>query len=330
VDVAAGEAERAGRRRLSGVSDDAPRWEALGPAWPNREHSRFLDTSGMRWHVQDFATSREPVALLLHGTGAATHSWRDVAPQLAALGFRVVAPDLPGHGFTSRPPADGRLSLAGMSADVAALLRALDVEPAIVVGHSAGAAIALRMALDTLDGRLDMPALPRAIVGVNAALVPPPYAYAAYVAPWINAIARSGPAARVAAAAASSGVIDAVLSSTGSHLPDHQVELYQAMFRSSDRCSAVLTMMSNWDLPSLVRELPRVPVPLTLVGGDADQWVSCADTERLAAGMPDVTAVRVPGGGHLVHEERPAQVVALVADAARRAGVLAARSGAAT
>lgn len=305
----------------------------LGPGWPNREASRFVETPGLRWHVQVLGGAHgpaAPVALLLHGTGAATHSWRDVAPLLAALGFRVVAPDLPGHGFTTRPPADGRLSLAGMSADVGALVRALDVVPSLVVGHSAGAAVALRMALDTLDGRLDMGVLPRAIVGINAALVPPPYVYAWYVAPWVNAIARSGPIARVAAAAASSGVIGSVLSSTGSRLSDHQVALYQAMFRSSERCNAVLTMMSNWDLPSLVRELPRVPVPLTLVGGAADQWVDCGDTERLAASMPHVSSVRIPGAGHLVHEEQPAQVVALIADAARGVGLLPAAAGSAT
>lgn len=308
-------------RRLFGVLDDSPRWEALGPTWPNHEASRFVTTPGLRWHVQVLGPVQGPVALLLHGTGAASHSWRDVAPSLARLGFRVVVPDLPGHGFTSRPPADGRLSLAGMAADVAALCEALDVQPALVVGHSAGAAIALRMALDVLDARLALP-LPRAIVGVNAALVPPPFAYAWYVAPFVNVVARSGPLARIASAAAGSSLTRTVLSSTGSRLPDHQVELYQALFTSSERCNAVLTMMSNWDLPSLVEELPRITVPLTLVGGEGDQWVPCADTEALAACMPDVTSVRIAGGGHLVHEEQPARTVELIADAARRAGML--------
>ncbi len=134
----AGDADRA-------VSADAgsPRldWARDGRDWPNRDASRFVDAGGLRWHVQVLgpADADAPTLLLLHGTGAATHSWRALAPRLAH-GFRVVAPDLPGHGFTSMPPADG-LSLPGMAAAVGALLAALDASPALVVGHSAGAAV---------------------------------------------------------------------------------------------------------------------------------------------------------------------------------------------
>ena len=84
--------------------------------------------------------------LLLHGTGAATHSWRDLAP-LLARDFTIVAPDLPGHGFTQAPESD-RLSLPAMARAVAALLKQLALAPELIVGHSAGVAIALRMVLD--------------------------------------------------------------------------------------------------------------------------------------------------------------------------------------
>ena len=104
-----------------------------------------------------------PALLLLHGTGAATHSWRGLLPLLAQH-FSVVAPDLPGHGFTQSPPPH-RLSLPGMAADLGALLRKLDVKPEIVVGHSAGAAILARMCL---DGRI----APRLLVSLNGAFMP--------------------------------------------------------------------------------------------------------------------------------------------------------------
>lgn len=80
-------------------------WDHDGRDWPNREHSRFVEAAGLRWHVQQMG--RGPVLLLLHGTGASTHSWRALMPLLAAE-FTVVAPDLPGHGFTSAPPAAPR------------------------------------------------------------------------------------------------------------------------------------------------------------------------------------------------------------------------------
>src|SRR5262249_42884942 len=137
------------------------RWESDGRDWPNREASRFVHAAGMTWHVQEMG--RGPVLLLLHGTGASTHSWRSLAPMLAAR-FRVVAVGLPGHGFTQSPPREF-LSLYGMGLAVHALLRKLVTAPAVVVGHSAGAAVAVRMAI---DGHI----APAVIVGLNAALLP--------------------------------------------------------------------------------------------------------------------------------------------------------------
>ncbi|MDU3043759.1 MAG: alpha/beta hydrolase, partial [Bradyrhizobium sp.] len=60
---------------------DKPNWSVDGKDWPNRAASRFVDAAGLRWHVQMMGEG--PVALLAHGTGAATHSWRDLAPLLA-------------------------------------------------------------------------------------------------------------------------------------------------------------------------------------------------------------------------------------------------------
>ncbi len=66
-------------------------WNADGSDWPNREASRFVEAADLRWHVQ--VMGEGPVALLLHGTGSSSHSWRDVMPRLAKS-FTVVAPDL--------------------------------------------------------------------------------------------------------------------------------------------------------------------------------------------------------------------------------------------
>ena len=121
-------------------------WEHDGLNWPNHAASRFVSAAGFQWHVQIMGEG--PALLLLHGSGASTHSWRDLAPKLAAH-FTVIALDLPGQGFTQAPPASG-FSLSAMAQSIAALLHELRVAPALVVGHSAGAAIAVRMAIDGL------------------------------------------------------------------------------------------------------------------------------------------------------------------------------------
>ena len=70
-------AENASRReRRSTLS-----WDQDGHDWPNRDASRFVEAAGLTWHVQ--IAGQGPVLLLLHGTGASTHSWRDLLPGLA-------------------------------------------------------------------------------------------------------------------------------------------------------------------------------------------------------------------------------------------------------
>ena len=71
-------------------------WDRDGRHWPHREASRFVTSGGIRWHVQVMGCEpgTAPVLLLLHGTGASTHSWRGVMPALADR-YTLVAPDLP-------------------------------------------------------------------------------------------------------------------------------------------------------------------------------------------------------------------------------------------
>ena len=151
------------------------RWETDGHDWPHRMASRFVTAAGLTWHVQEMGDG--PLIVLLHGTGAATHSWRGLMPELAQ-DHRVIAMDLPGHGFTRGRPAGG-LTLPGMAKAVAGLLNALDAVPALIIGHSAGAAIVLHMVRDGLAAEQ--------VVGLNPALMPFPGVFA----PLLQTLARA-------------------------------------------------------------------------------------------------------------------------------------------
>jgi magnesium chelatase accessory protein len=254
-----------------------------------------------------------PVLLLVHGTGAATHSWRGLAPLLARR-FTVVAPDLPGHGFTEAPSSD-RLSLPGMAAALDGLLRALDVSPALAVGHSAGVAVLARMCL---DGQI----APERLVSLNGALLPFDGLPGQIFSPVAKLLARSSLFPRFFAwRAAEPTVLARLLRETGSALEPEGVELYGRLARSPGHVAAALGMMANWDLHPLVRDLPRLRPPVILVVGGNDRTVRPHEARRIRALLPNATVVRLPGLGHLAHEERPEQIEAIIVEAAQAAGV---------
>ncbi len=285
---------------------DAPGWDREGRDWPNREHSLFVTAGGLRWHVQRMGDG--PALLLLHGTAAATHSWRALAPILARR-FTVVAPDLPGHGFTSAPPPRA-LTLPGMAAAVAALVEALGVNPVLAAGHSAGAAVLLRMAL---DGRIR----PSAVIGLNAALMPIGREHSAFFTGAARTLAALPFVPRAFAWLASDrGVAERLLRDTGSRVEPRGVELYARLFRKPAHLRAALGMMAGWDLRPLLRDLPRLGPKLVLVVGAGDRTVPPADAERVRAVLPATRVVTLPGVGHLAHEERPEQVARILEELA--------------
>jgi magnesium chelatase accessory protein len=285
---------------------DHPVWERDGRDWPNREASRFLLAGGPRWHVQRMGQG--PVVLLVHGTGGATHSWRAILPMLARH-CTVIAPDLPGHGFTSALPSR-RMTLPGMAAALGDLLGALQARPVLVAGHSAGAAVVLRL---VLDGRI----APQAVVGLNAALMPIGRENAGLFTAAARFLAGLPFVPQLFAwRAGDRALVERLLRNTGSRIEARGVDLYARLFRRPGHCAAALAMMANWDLHPLLRDLPRLRPPLTLIVGGADRAVPPRDAERVRAILPSTRIVTLPGLGHLAHEERPERTAELLRELA--------------
>jgi len=279
-------------------------WAKDGADWPNRQASRFVDAAGMPWHVQ--VMGEGPAALLLHGTGAATHSWRDFMPLLAQR-YTVVAPDLPGHGFTEALPPR-RLSLPGVAQAVAGLLRELDLTPELAIGHSAGAAILCRMALDATIA-------PARLVSLNGALLPFHGWAGVFFAPMARLLTLTPMVSMLFAwRARDPVVVRQLVDSTGSTLDARGLALYQRVLCTRAHAAGALDMMAGWDLAPLAADLPRLTVPLRLVAAERDGTVNPADAERVRARVAGASLVRLAGLGHLAHEEDPARVLAAALD----------------
>jgi magnesium chelatase accessory protein len=291
--------------------DNRPDWERDGRDWPHRAASRFVEAAGLRWHVQEFGEPDAPGLLLLHGTGAATHSWRGLAPLLAER-FRVVAPDLPGHGFTD-PLPPRRLSLPGMAQAVGDLVTALGLNPRLAIGHSAGAAVLARMCLDR---RID----PDLLVALNGALTPFP-GVASFLFPGIARMLFLNPVTpKVFAWSADRAAVRRLIDGTGSRLDPQGLDLYRRLFTRPGHVAGALGMMANWDLPALARDLPRLETRTLLVVGGDDKAIKPNDSFALRERLRSARVELMRGLGHLAHEEAPERVSEIIlaeADALR-------------
>ncbi len=282
-----------------------------GRDWPNRAFSQLVDSGGLRWHIQRLGAG--PKLLLVHGTGASTHSWRDVAPLLANR-FEILAPDLPGHGFTGEGPS-GSLSLPGMSQALAALLRTLAFEPAVAVGHSAGAAILARLCIDKIIA-------PKLLVSFNGAFLPfgglagqffPPVAKLLFLNPFTP---------RLFAWSADESAVSRLLRGTGSPLDRQGVELYRRLFHNHRHVEGALGMMANWNLAPLLRDLPRLTNHTALIVASGDKAIAPGNARQVAALLPDAEVIALPGVGHLAHEERPQEAAERIIALSAAAGVI--------
>ena len=281
-------------------------WERDGRDWPNRSASRFVRAGGLTWHVQQMGQG--PILLLVHGTGASTHSWRALAPLLARQ-FTVIAADLPGHGFTDLPAAE-RLSLPGMAEALGTLLKVLGVSPDIAVGHSAGAAILARMCLDSRIG-------PAALVSLNGAFLPLRGLPVHLLSPMTKMLVSIPTVPRLLARfAVNKNSVNRLLQDTGSKLEQAGIAQYQRLFSSPAHIAGALGMMARWDLDSFARQLGQLEPQLVLVTGENDTAIPPGDALRVRTLVPAAKVLKLPGLGHLAHEEAPAKIAELIEDIA--------------
>lgn len=266
----------------------------LSADWPFRSASRRLLAGPHDWWLADLGPADAAPVLMLHGLGASGQSFRRTAPPLAGP-FRVLIPDLPGQGCT-RCGAPARLALPAIAEDLWALCDRLEIHPAAIVGHSAGAAVALQMAL--------VRPVPR-VVGLNAALgsfdgpaglLFPMLARGLAALPFVpQAVARLWGTERK---------VRELLAMTGSPADAETVALYLRLVRDPDHIAGALGMMARWNLSALLTRLPQLAAQVLLIAGSGDTTVPPRVSRDAARRIPGAALMELPGG-HLLHEERP-------------------------
>lgn len=282
-------------------------FDAVASYWPNADASAFISAGSILWHVQSFPHSDQaaPHLLLLHGTGASTHSWAPIIPFLTKM-FSVTAVDLPGHGFTERP-ATSQLSLEGMSRLIEKLCEKLEISPQVVVGHSAGAAIATHM---SIGGMIK----PAGIVSIAGAFMPIGGPNNGLFSLAAKLLAGNPFVSRIFAwRARKPEIVRELMDRTGSKIKPEVYDQYAVLARNKRHVAAALGMMANWDLRGLNRALPNLAPALLILSGENDTMIPASDGDAVAEMVPGSELVRMESYGHLLHEENPEGVADLIA-----------------
>ncbi|MBJ7380323.1 MAG: alpha/beta fold hydrolase [Polynucleobacter sp.] len=276
--------------------------------WPNRQHSSTTQVGNLNWHIQTINTSPAsslPLILFLHGTGSSTHSWADLIPQLANQA-QILIPDLPGHAFTQGAPIDG-LKLEEIAGNLIQLIEKLKLPwPSMVVGHSAGAPLALSFAVQA-------PIKPRVIIGLNPSLIPPPSSYTQFFGPLLGPITKSATLASLLAKLAPlGGMIDRLLDSTNTKLPEKNRDYYRRLFELPEHVRGAMNFMASANIEKVLEESAQLPCKMIWVIGEKDMWVPEMNLLLIIKKYFPKSKTIHWIGGHIMHEVETQKTVDLI------------------
>ncbi|MFI5309732.1 MAG: alpha/beta fold hydrolase [Gemmatimonadales bacterium] len=235
-----------------------------------------------------------PAVLLLHGWAVSAYLWRHNIPALAAAGFRVYAPDLPGHGLSDAPVGPGACALAPLTSHTLALMDALQLDRVPIVAQSMGARVALEL------GRLYPDRVARlALFGpVGFGDISERRAYA----PFVPVLPGALPSLII-----SRRIVEIVQRRVHGKLgwfTERDIDEYWAPTQFSGNVRAQLQMLREFDWePHEAATLATVRVPTLVVFGTLDRTVRPARAERLVAAMAHGRLEWIEHGGHVVMEE---------------------------
>jgi pimeloyl-ACP methyl ester carboxylesterase len=261
---------------------------------------RFLKIGDQLVHIEQ-AGQGEPV-ILLHGFGASTYSWRKMMPALAA-GFRVIAIDLNGFGYTQRPRSFESYTREGQAGLVLRVMDALGFDSAHLMGHSYGGGLSLFIASR-------YPERVQSLVLVDSSA--PTYANdrrsrAASVKPLLGLYLRSF-------VLRPNTVRRALLHSfhDDSLVTPELVREYYDRIRVEGVVDAYHGLTAPARTASGPVELEKIRMPALVVWGAEDRLISAESGRRAAARMPDSEFVLMEGVGHVPMEEKPDELIRIV------------------
>ncbi len=269
-------------------------------------HSRFVEVDGVRVHYQEAGHSSGPPIILIHGFASSTLVWSKVFLEFAARGFRVIAPDLLGYGYSAKP-RDFDYTIRAQARMVDRLLDRLRHDRAFIVGSSYGGAVAATIALD-------YPERVERLVLVGAVTNNEPTKYLLmrlFGSPLIGNILSP---LLLGSRRLLKRRMKQVYDRHSWVLDDHRVEARHQPLRTAANHRAIIRTVRRWDADRIQREAHLITQPTLLLWGDDDVEVPLRHGEQLRDAIRDARLIVFRDCGHLPHEEVPQAFTEVVSD----------------
>lgn len=268
------------------------------------EHSWFTRVGGVRIHYQDAGDENAPALILIHGFISSTLIWSEVFLPLADAGFRVIALDLPGYGYSDKP-ADGRYTIDAQAYAVVSLMNRLEIDEATIIGASYGGAVAATVALDypervsrlvlidavTNDEPVKKLLLRIATLPLIGDIVTPLYLGSRWVL-------RKR--------------MEDTYRRNGKTFDEDKLRARHHLLATAGAHRAMLRTMRRWDANRIAREAELIKRPTLILWGEDDPHIPLSDGVRLREEIAGARLVVFRNCGHLPQAERPEEFVEIV------------------
>jgi len=272
-------------------------WQKCRDVVFHSEHSCFVDVDGVRVHYQEAGDVNAPAMVLIHGFASSTLVWSKVFLALANCGYRVIALDMLGYGYSAKP-RNGEYTIAGQAKLLMRLLDALGIPRAIVVGSSYGGAVAATCALD-------YPERVEKLILVGAVNNNRPLEFALmrlFGSPVFGDVVSP---LLIGSRRLLRRRMKRVYDQHSWVLDERRVDARHLPLRAASTHRAIIRTVRGWDAERISRDAHLISQPTLLLWGETDREIPLADGERLHAEIPGSRLIVFLSCGHLPHEEYP-------------------------
>ena len=285
-------------------------WDDVSDVVEHSDHSHFITVDGARVHYQEFGDGANPPMVLIHGYTASVFVWRTVAPMLAEAGFRVIAIDLLGFGYSEKPRWF-EYSITSQARMVTRFMDRLGIGKAVIVGSSYGGAVAATIALDyaerveklvlvdavTNDDLKNHPILRLvSIPGIGEAITP-------FLA---DTRAFHRHRMKKTLSPANYGLIS-----------EERVESIVRPLAAADAHHALLATSRNWHAERVTYDAHLINHQTLIIWGEDDKVIPISDGYRLHDSILHSRMVVLKNCGHVPMEEKSELFTELVAEFGR-------------